>query len=127
MSGFYAFVCEEYYDAWATAEVEAGRQPTTLRFLHEFGTPSLYFSQGYKYKQPNYIIIPPGTGVRINFNYFSDMKQRFPETMYIDSNLKYIEDAMTPLTTRVYEWISCAFLKGYHRISKRSTVAPVST
>jgi hypothetical protein len=127
MSGFDAFVCQEYYEAWATAEVEAGRQPTQLRFLQEFGTPYLYCSQGRKYTPPNYITIPPGTGVRINFNYFSDMKQRFPETTYIDPNIKYVEDAMTPLTTRVYKWISGSFSKAYQRISKRSTVTPIST
>jgi hypothetical protein len=120
MSGFNAFVCDVYYDAWATAEVEAGRQPTQLRFLQEFGTPYLHYSQGHKYTQPKYIIIPPGTGVRINFNYFSEMKLRFPNINYKDPNINYIEDAMTPVTKRIYKWILGFF-------SKRSTVTPVST
>lgn len=123
MSGFDAFVCEEYYEAWATAEVEARRQPTQLRFLQEFGTPYLYCSQGRKYTPPNYITIPPGMGVRINFNYFSDMKQNYPNVPYVDTTKKTIEDAMTPLTTRVYKWVSKLFQKQ----SKGSTVAPIST
>jgi hypothetical protein len=124
MSGFDAFVCQEYYEAWATAEVEDGRHPTQLRFLQEFGTPYLlYWSKERKYTPPKYITIPPGTGVRINFNYFSDMKQRFPETTYIDPNIQNIEDAMTPLTKRVYKWFSNLFKKQ----SKSSTVTPVST
>lgn len=121
MSEFDAFVCEEYYDAWATAEVEAGRQPTQLRFLQEFGTPYLYCSQGRKYTPPNYITIPPGTGIRINFNYFSDMKQKYPDVSYVNSTNKSIEDAMSPVTNRIYKWFSNLFKKQ----SKCSTVAPV--
>ena len=123
MSGFDAFVCEEYYDAWATAEVEAGRQPTQLRFLQEFGTPYLFCSQGRKNPNPNYITIPPGSGVRINFNYFSDLGFRFPNTTYVDPNIKYINDIMTPITTRLYNWIS----KFFSKASKRSAVAPIGS
>ena len=123
MSGFNAFVCEEYYEAWASAEVEAGHQPTQLRFLQEFGTPYLYYSQGSKKSLPNYITIPPGTGVRMNFNYFSDLCLRFPDTPYVDPNMKYIENIITPITTRMYKWIS----KFFSKVSKSSAVAPITS
>lgn len=123
MSGFDAFVCEEYYEAWATAEVEAGRQPTQLRFLQEFGTPYLFCSQGRKNPNPNYITIPPGKGVRMNFNYFSDLGLLFPDTPYVDPNIKYIEDMMMPITTRVYKWVS----KFFQKASKSSAVAPITS
>jgi hypothetical protein len=124
MSGFDAFVCDEYYEAWATTEVEAGRQPTQLRFLQEFGTPYLiYWSKERKYTPPKYITIPQGTGVRINFKYFSDMKLRFPDVRYIDPTIQYIDDAIIPLRERVYKWVSGLFNKQ----SKSSTVTPVST
>lgn len=123
MSGFNAFVCEEYYDAWATAEIEARRQPTQLRFLQEFGTPSLFCSQEGKPLLPNYITIPPGTGIRMNFNYFSDLGLRFPNIKYVDPNIKYIEDMMIPITTRVSKWIT----KFFSKVSKRSAVTPIGS
>jgi hypothetical protein len=126
-SGFDAFVCEEYYDAWASAEVEAGRQPTQLRFLQEFGTPYLFCSHGRKNPNSNYIPIPPGTGVRMNFNYFSDMKIRFPDTPYVDQNIKYIDDIMTPISIRMYKWISNCISKFFSNASKRSAVAPIDS
>lgn len=127
MSGFDAFVCEEYYDTWATAEVEAGRQPTQLRFLQEFGTPSLFCSQEGKSPLPSYITIPPGTGIRINFNYFSDLGLRFPNIRYVDPNIKYIETMMIPITTRVYRWVSMCISKFFSTNSKRSAVAPIGS
>lgn len=114
MSGFNAFVCEEYYDAWASAEVEAGRQPTQLRFLQEFGTPSLFCSQEGNTPLPNYITIPPGTGIRINFKYFSDLGLRFPNITYVDPNIKHIE-MMMPITARVYRWVSNCISKFFQK------------
>jgi hypothetical protein len=123
MSEFNAFVCEEYYDAWATVEVGAGRQPTQLRFLQEFGTPYLYYSQGGKKSLPNYITIPPGIGIRINFNYFSELGLRFPDISYVDPNIKYIENMIKPITTRMYTWVS----KFFQKASKSSAVAPITS
>jgi len=119
MSKFYAFVSEEYYEAWATTEVESGRQPTHLRFVQEYGTPYLYYHNRYS-KGLNYILIcsEERDSIRINFNYYSDLRLGYPNVV-----LPADQPEIFSFMRHVYDWFSGLSSKLF--FSKRSTIAPI--
>lgn len=118
MDKYYAFVSEEYYEVWAKNEIESGRLPTKLRFIHEFGTPNLYYSNGYS-KELNYIPISSEekNNICINFNYYSDLSLRYPNVVTID----------LPETNSFIKRIDVYISKLFSIFSKRSTVTPISS
>ncbi len=117
MNMFYAFVSEEYYEAWATEEIESDRKPTQVRFVQTFGTPHLYFHEKEDSIWKHYIIINQEDKPCINYNYYPELRLRYPNVVHVVDQpevfgfMKQIRD----------------FFSGVFANSKRSAVAPIGS
>jgi hypothetical protein len=111
MSSLYAFVSEEYYDAWAVVEVESGRQPTQERFIQEFGTPLIAVVDG----RPGFVRLSSNAAVRVNFNYYSDLRFRFPKAALCNQDA-----AVPPIEFKSFFQRLCSMF------SKSSAITPIT-
>lgn len=113
MSSLYAFVSEEYYDAWAVVEVESGRQPTQEQFIQEYGTPLIAVVDG----RPGFVRLSSNAAVRVNFNYYSDLRFRFPKAALCSEDVTV---SAPPIEFKSF------FQRLRSIFSKSSTIAPIT-
>jgi hypothetical protein len=78
MSTLYAFINQEYFDAWCVKNNLEKTLETQLQFLKEFGSPILqYIDPG----SSAYVKLEGGYCIYINFNYYTELRKRFPSVV----------------------------------------------
>jgi hypothetical protein len=75
MSVLYAFINQEYYKAWCDKYNHESTMATKLEYLKEFGTPILQYIDP---QDESYIRLEKGHCVYLNFNYYTELRRRFP-------------------------------------------------
>ena len=71
MRVLHAFVSQEHYTNWSTANASTTETiPTVDVFLREFGTPLITFDST---DREDFVRVVDGAYVRINYNYYNDL------------------------------------------------------
>jgi hypothetical protein len=75
MSTLYAFINQEYFEAWCVKNNLQKNLETELQFLNEFGSPILQYTDP---ESSSYVKLEKGHCIYINFNYYVELRKRFP-------------------------------------------------
>jgi hypothetical protein len=76
MSILYAFINQEYYEAWCEKYKYDSNEEKRLQFLKEFGTPIV---QHIDPQSNQYVRLEKGHCVHLNFSYYTELRRQFPD------------------------------------------------
>jgi hypothetical protein len=75
MSTLYAFINQEYFEAWCVKNDFEKSLETQIQFMNEFGSPILQYTDP---ESSSYVKLEKGHCIYINFNYYAELRKRFP-------------------------------------------------
>ena len=115
MSTLYAFINHEYFKAWCQeTNVEHPTFETQLEFMKQYGTPIIQYIDP---QSDNFLKLESGHCVHINFNYYTELRRRFP-TLTLENSYEQ-EIGEDSLFRSISKWTLNAMNKTRLLFSKR--------
>jgi hypothetical protein len=121
MSILYAFINQDYFEAWCEKNNQEQTSQTRLQFLKEFGTPIIQYHDP---QNDAYIHLEQGHCIHLNFNYYTELRRQFPDI----SVKEYLEqESSTESFMRsIKTWAMDILNKTMPRRHRRTAPAPTS-
>jgi hypothetical protein len=104
MSTLYAFINQEYFKAWCQETNVESSFETQLEFMKHFGTPIIQYIDP---KSENFLKLDSGHCIHINFNYYTELRRRFP-TLALENSYER-EIATDTFFRSISKWTSNVF------------------
>ena len=114
MSTLYAFINQEYFKAWCQETSVEESFETQLEFMKQFGTPIIQYIDP---QSDAFVTLEQGHCIHINFNYYTELRRRFP-TLVVEGSYEQ-EIAADSIFRSISKWALNVMNKTKQTFSKR--------
>lgn len=119
MSILYAFINQDYFEAWCEKNKHEQTIQTRLAFLKELGTPVIQYINP---QNDSYIQLEQGHCVHLNFNYYTELRRQFPDVVM--KNYLEQESSAESFMRSIKSWAMNFFNKTTTRRHRQTAHAP---
>jgi hypothetical protein len=113
MSTLYAFINQEYFKAWCQETKVEPSFETQLEFMKQYGTPIIQYIDP---QSDNFVTLEKGYCVHINFNYYTELRRRFPTLVLGDTFEQEI--ASDSIFRSILRWVMNTLSKTKYVLTK---------
>ena len=125
MRVLHAFVSQEHYTNWSTANASTTETiPTVDVFLREFGTPLITFDST---DREDFVRVVDGAYVRINYNYYNDLAAWNSSSVTEEDSPTQATEAIPSSIGSIYTMISTKLTSFLDTVFKPKSTAQRNT